>query len=202
MLGGDGEVELDAVAGEDVVDDGEGGVGGVALGGQVGEVDVFEAGMGDVDEGFSGALVGEVAGAGEDALFVDHRAGRGVDHGGFVVGFEVEVVGVLEGVFDERSGEAEVGAEAEFEVVCADGESDRVEGVVRDRKRVDFKVHEFKRLTCGKDFKFRAVSQIFDNPFGRLMIGKDGDAIAQRKCFEPRDMIGMFMSDEDGVDLI
>ena len=85
-MGGDGEVELDAVAGEDVVDDGEGCGGGVAFGGEVGEVDVGKAWVEEGAEQFAALGVGEMAVAAEDALFIDHWSCTCHHHVRFMVG--------------------------------------------------------------------------------------------------------------------
>ena len=50
VLGGDAHVDVDAVIFEDALDDVEGGVVGVALAGEVGEVDMFKFGVSDFAE--------------------------------------------------------------------------------------------------------------------------------------------------------
>ena len=125
----------------------------ITLFGEVSEVDVFEVRMGNLGEELCALLVGEMSLTTQDALFVHHRTGRGVDHRRFVVGFDVKVVALFEVGFDEGCDEAEVGAEAEFEARSAYRKCNWIEGVVLDGERVDFEVAKFKRFAGGEDFK-------------------------------------------------
>ena len=78
-----------AVFAEAVADDLFGEFGAVAVFAEVAEVDVFEFVSGDFDGEGRGGVVGEVAVAGEDALFDGPRAaGVVVEEGQIVVGFQ------------------------------------------------------------------------------------------------------------------
>ena len=103
---------------------GKGGM--VALLGEVGEMDVLEVGVSDIGEELGALVVGEVALAAEDALFIDRGAAGGVNHGGLVVGFDVEVIALFEVAFNEGGGKAKVGAKTYFEEACTESESDGI----------------------------------------------------------------------------
>ena len=122
---------------------GEGG--GVAVLAEVGQEDVAEVFGGDFGDELGGGLVGEVAVAGEDALF-DGPGAFGVilEEGFVVVGFDHEGVDALDGVYDLARGVAEVREDAEGGIGRGDDESHGVGGVVRDGEGLDSEFGDLK----------------------------------------------------------
>ena len=100
---------------EFLADNLKGQIGMVALLGEVGEVDVLQIGVSDFCEKLCALVIGEVALAAEDPLFVDGGAARGVNHRRLVVSFYIEIVTLLEVVFDKGRCKAKIGANAGFD---------------------------------------------------------------------------------------
>lgn len=119
--------------------------GGVAVLAEVGQEDVAEVFGGDFGDELGGGLVGEVAVAGEDALFDGPGAfGVVLEEGFVVVGFDHEGVDALDGVDDLARGVAEVREDAEGGIGGGDDEPYGVGGVVRDGEGLDAEFGDLK----------------------------------------------------------
>jgi hypothetical protein len=117
----------------------------VAFAAQVREVKVAQPGGHDLRGGFGGVHVREMAVAAQDALLERPRAARTIlQHLHVVVGFEHEGVRVPDAVKHELGRVAEVGGKADVAVRGAQKISDRVLRVVRNGKRLDAHVADFK----------------------------------------------------------
>ena len=213
MLGGDEEFA------------GEGGFGGAAakgfFGGEANEIgvvvflgDVGEDEMADagieafgVGEEFADRMVGEVTGAGKDALFDDPGIGADLEHVEIVVGLEDEAIGLAEVGPHVIRQVAEISADGDLGAVGAEGESDGICRVVRDGESVDFNVADGEAL-AGLD-RFDAAEALAEG------VGEDaleslqgGLGDVERGFPEAEDlgeavaMVGVFVGDEDSVEAI
>jgi hypothetical protein len=114
----------------------------------VGEDEMADAGIEAfrVRKEFADGVIRKVAGAGEDALFDDPGIRADLEHVEIVIGFENEAIGLAEMDPDVIGQVAEIGADGDFGAVGAEGESDRVGGVVRDGERVDVDIADRETL--------------------------------------------------------
>jgi hypothetical protein len=137
---------------------GEGGFGGTAaegfFGGEADEVGIVvflrymrEDEMTDtgiealwVCEEFADSVVREMASAGEDTLLDYPRIRTNLEHVEIVIGFEDEAIGLAEMNPHMIRQVAEIGTDGDFGAVGAEGESDRVSSVMRNRERVNIDI--------------------------------------------------------------
>jgi len=152
-------------------------------------------------------VIGEVAGAGEDALLDDPWIGADLEHVKIVIGFEDEAIGLAEMDPDVIRQVAEIGADGDFGPIGAEGESDRVGGVVWDGESVNIDVANGEAL-AGLD-RFDTAESLAEG------VGQDalqrvhsgfGDV---ERCFpeaknlrEAVAVIGVFVGDENRVKAI
>ena len=117
-------------------------VGIVIFLGDVREDQIARAGIESVGVGqeFAYGVIGEMAGAGENALLDDPGIGADLEHIEVVIGFEDHAIGVAKMNFDEFRHVAQVGADGDFCAVRTEGETDRVGGIMRNGKGVDVNV--------------------------------------------------------------
>ncbi len=195
VLVGNGDVDFVARFEEFLTDDLLGESGMVAFLGEVGKMDMFEVGMNDFGEELSALVIGEMALSTENTLFVNGRAAGGMDHGGLVIGFDVEVITLFEMIFDKGGGKTKVSTKAYFKRACVEGEGDGIEGIVLDTEGVDFNVTELEGLSGGKNFEAGDLSEDLDDGFRSVTVGKDGNFIFASECDKAFNVIGVFMSD-------
>jgi hypothetical protein len=89
---------------------------------------------------FAYSVIREMAGAGKDALLDDPRIGADLEHVEIVIGFEDEAIGLAEMDPHMIRQVAEIGTDGDFGAVGAEGESDRVSSVMRNRERVNIDI--------------------------------------------------------------
>jgi len=99
-----------------------------------------------IAEEFADGMIGEMAGAGEDALLDDPGVRADLEHVEIVIGFEDEAVGVAKMDADVIGHEAEIGADGDLVTVGAEGEADGVDGVVGNAEGVDVNVTDGEGL--------------------------------------------------------
>ena len=123
-------------------------IGIVVFLGHVGEDEMPDAGIEafGVGEEFADGVIGEVAGAGKDALLDDPRVRADFEHVEIVIGFEDEAIGLTEVDSDVIGQVAEISADGNFGAVGTEGEADGVDSIVGDRECVDFDVANRKTL--------------------------------------------------------
>ena len=204
---------------------GEGGFGGAAaegfFGGEANEIgvvvflgDVGEDKMTDagieafgVGEEFADRVVGEVASAGEYALFDDPGIRADLEHVEIVIGFEDETIGLAEMDPDVIRQVAEIGADGNLGAVGAEGESDRIGRVMRDGERVDVDIADGEAL-AGLD-GFDAAETFAEGVGQDALKGvhrRLGDV--ERRFPEAQDLreaiavIGVLVGDEDAVEMV
>jgi hypothetical protein len=156
---------------------------------------------------FADGVIGKMAGAGKYALLDDPRIGANLEHIEVVVGFEDQTIGFAEVDFDKLGHVTEVGADGNLGAVSAKSETDGIDGIVRDGEGVDVDVADRKALaglngfdaaeTLAEGFRENALEDAhggFGNVKRALPETEDlREAIA---------MIGVLVSDEDGVEMI
>jgi hypothetical protein len=152
-------------------------------------------------------VIGEMAGAGKDALLDDPRIGANFEHVEVVIGFEDQAIGFAEVDFDKLGHVAEVGADGNLGAVGTKGEPDRIDGIVRDGEGVDVDVTDTKTLAGLNGFNAaEALAEGLGENALKNTHGGLGDV--QRALPETEDLretiavIGVFVSDEDGVEMI
>lgn len=190
----------------------------VAFAAQVGEVKVAQVGGHDLRGGFGGGFVGQMAVAAEDALLEAPRAARTIlQHLHVMVGFEDEDVRGADAVEHQLGDVAEVGGKTEIAGGGAQQKSDRILRVVRNGKRFDAHIADFKSRAVFKQSPvnflfqvFRAVEAVergFFRPFGferpdgavlRAAIAIDRDVKFVGDAEQSADVVGVFVRDENG----
>ncbi len=189
-----------AVVGEAGADGGAGVSGGVAVGAEVAEVEVFQAGGDDFGGDVGGGFVGEVAVAGEDALFDGPGAAAvGVEEVEVVIGFEDEGAGGADAFDDEAGGVAEVGEEADVAVAVVEHEADGVVGVVGDGEAVDLEVAELEGGAGFEEAPGGAGGEFGLERFGGEAVAVDGDVVAFGEDGEAAGVVAVFVGEEDGL---
>ena len=103
-------------------------------------------------------------------------------------------------LFNHRSCDAEIGRNAYGGAVLADGKTDRIFSIMRYREGMDGQIADAKGLTAFKGFGFMQAAKP-----GRRLVGfsidVDGQLVASGKNTDALDMIGMFVADDDGIQL-
>ena len=181
-------------------------IGIVVFLGNVGENEVADAGIKafGVGEKFADGVIGEMAGAGKDALLDDPGIRADLEHIEVVIGFEDEAIGLAEVDSDVVREVAEIGADGDFGAVGAEGESYRVGSVVRDGEGVDVNVADGEALTGldGLDATEALAEGVGQDALESVHRGL-GDV--KRGFPEAQDLreavavVGVLVGDEDGV---
>ncbi len=160
-----------------------------------------------IGEKFTDRVVGEMAGAGEDALFNDPGIGADLEHVEIVIGFQDQAIGLTKMDADVIREVAQVGADGDFGAVGAEGEGNRVCGIVRNGKGVDVNIADGEAL-AGLD-RFDAAKASAEGIRKDALKGFHGGfGDVERGFPEAEDLrkavavIGMFVGDEDGVETI
>jgi hypothetical protein len=175
----------------------------------VGEDEMPDAGIETLGIGkkFADGVIREMAGAGKDALFDDPGIGADLEHVQIVIGFEDEAIGLAEMDANVIRQVAKIGADGDFGAVGAEGESDRIGGVVRDGERVYINVANGEALASLDGFDTaEAFAEGVGQDAQKGVHGGLGDV--EGRFPEAEDLrkavavIGVFVSDEDGVEAI
>ena len=160
-----------------------------------------------VGEKFAYRVIGKMAGAGEDALFDDPGIGANLEHIEIVIGFEDEAIGLTKMDAHVIGEVAEIGADGDFCAVGAEGEGDRIGSIVRDSEGVDINVADGEALACLDGFDAaKASAEGIGEDALQGVHGGFGDI--ERSFPKAEDlgeavaMVGVFVSDQDGVEAI
>ena len=184
-------------------------IGIVVFLGDVGENEISDAGIEAfrIGQEFADSMIGEVARAGKDALLDDPRIRADLEHVEIVIGFEDEAIGLAEMDSDVIRKVAEIRADGDLGAVGAEGESDGVGRVVRNRERVNFDVADGEGL-AGLD-GFYATEALAEGVGKNALEGFHGGlGDVERRFPEAKDLgeavrvIGVFVGDEDRVQTI
>lgn len=160
-----------------------------------------------IAEEFANGVVGEMAGAGEDALFDDPGIGADLEHVEVVIGFEDEAIGVAEMDANVIGHEAEVGADGDLVAVGAESEADGVDGIVGNAEGVDVNVADGEGLATFDGFNaMEALAESFGEDAAEGAHGGFGDI--ERSFPEAENLreagavVGVLVGDEDGVEVV
>jgi hypothetical protein len=156
---------------------------------------------------FADRVIGKMAGARKDPLLDDPRVRANFEHVEVVVGFEDETIGFAEVDFDKLRHVAEVGADGNLGAVGAKGETDGIDGIVRNSEGVDVDVTDTKTLAGLNGFD---AAEAPAKGFGKNALKNThcGLGDVERTLPETEDLreaiavIGVFVSDEDRVEMI
>jgi hypothetical protein len=160
-----------------------------------------------IGEVFADGVIGKMAGAGKYALLDDPRIGSNLEHIEVVVGFEDQTISFAEVDFDKLRHVAEVGADGNLGAVGAKGETDGIDGIVRDGEGVDVDVADTEALAGlnGFDAAEALAEGLRENA---LQNAHGGFSDVKRALPETEDLretiavIGVLVSDEDSVEVI
>lgn len=171
---------------------------------EIAGVTIEAVGIGEV---FADGVIGKMAGAGKYALLDDPRIRADLEHVEVVIGFEDEAIGFAEVDFDKLGHIAEVRADGHFGAVGTKGETDGIDGVVRDGESVDVDVADTKALARLNGFNAaEALAESFGENALKNAHGGLGDK--ERSLPETENLretvavIGVFVSDEHSVEVI
>jgi hypothetical protein len=160
-----------------------------------------------IGEKFADRVVGKMAGAGEDALFDDPRIGADLEHIEIVIGFENQAIGLTKMDAHVIGEVAEIGADGDFGAVGAEGEGDRVCGIVRDGEGVNVNVADGETLAGLDGFDAaKAPAEGVGEDALKGVHGGFGDV--ERRFPEAENLrkavavVGVFVGDQDGVEAI
>ena len=189
----------------------------VAFAAQVREVKLLQPGGHDLRDGVGGSGVGDVAVASEDALLQRPRAARTIlQHLHVVIGFEHEDVRGADAVEHELGGVAEVGGKPDVPGRGAQNKSDRILRVVRNGKRFNADIADFKtaagveQVPVNFCFQVRRAVRVgerrllFGIPFGferpdgsvlRAAIAENGNVKFIGESEQSADVVGVFVRD-------
>ena len=171
---------------------------------EIAGVTIETIGIGEI---FADRVIGKMASAGEYALLDDPRIGADLEHIEIVIGFEDEAIGFAEVDFDELRHVAEVGADGHLGAVGTKGETDGIDGIVRDGEGVDIDVADTEALARLNGFN---ATESFAEGLGEnaLKNAHGGFGDEERSLPETENLrktvavIGVFVSDEDSVEVI
>jgi hypothetical protein len=160
-----------------------------------------------IGEKFADGVIGKMTGAAEDALLDDPGIGADLEHVEIVIGFEDQAIDIAEMDFDEFGHVAEVGDDGELGAVGAEGEGDRVGGVMRNSEGVDVDVADGEALAGVNGFK--AIEALAES-VGKNLIHRvhSGLGNVERRFPESEHLrqavavVGMLVGDEDAVEVI
>jgi len=160
-----------------------------------------------VGKEFTDRVIGEMAGAGEDALFDDPGIWADLEHVEIVVGFENEAIGLAEMDSDVVWKVAEIGADGDFGAVGAEGEADGVGSVVRDGECVDVYIADGEAL-AGLD-RFDAAEALAKGVgedalqgFHRGLGDVEGRFPEAEDLREAIAVVGVLVGDEDRIEVV
>jgi len=177
--------------------------------GNVREDEVARAGVKSFRIGkiFADGQIGEVAGAGEDALLHDPRIRTDLQHVEIVIGFEDETIGVAEMDFHEFRQITQIGNEGELRAAGLERESDGIGGVVRNREGMDVDIADREFLARlnflnGIQSFAKSVRQSFVHGVERGLGDVERSFPEAEHLREAAAVVGMFVSDENAVEVV
>ena len=160
-----------------------------------------------VGKEFTDRMIGEMAGAGEDALFDDPGIWADLEHVEIVVGFENEAIGLAEMDSDVVWKVAEIGADGDFGAVGAEGEADGVGSVVRDGECVDVNIADGEALAGLDGFDAaealaKGVGEDALEGVHRRLGDVEGRFPEAEDLREAVAVVGVLVGNEDGIETV
>ena len=184
-------------------------IGIVVFLGDVGEDEMADARVKafGVSEKFADGVIGEMAGAGKDALLDDPGIRANLEHVEIVIGFKDEAIRLAEMDADVVREVAEIGADGDFCAIGAEGEAYGIGRVVWDGKSVHVDVADGEAL-AGLD-GFDAAKALAEGVGQSSPEGiHRGLGDVERGFPETEDLreavavVGVLVGDEDGIETV
>ena len=182
-------------------------VGVVVAFGEVGQYQVAGTGVKafGIGEKFADRVIGEVASAAHHALLDVPGVGTDLEHLDIVIRFKHQNVAIAQVMLDQLGHVAEVGNHGDFDAARAKRKAQRVDGIVRNRKRGDFDIANREALA--------RLNEIHTRQAPGVRLGEHAQGFGMRRGREinrgaplgeqggqPADMVGMFVRDDDAVE--
>ncbi len=160
-----------------------------------------------IGEEFTDRMIGEVTGAGEDALLDDPGVWADLEHVEIVIGFEDEAIGLAEMDSHVVWKVAEISADGDFGAVGAEGEAYGVGGVVRDGEGMDVDVADGEALASLDGFDTaealaEGVGEDALQGFHRWLGDIEGRLPEAEDLRKAVAVVGVLVGDEDGVETV
>jgi len=156
---------------------------------------------------FADRVIRQMSRAAHHALLDVPRIRPDFQHFEIVIGFEHQAVGIPQVNFHQFGQIAEVGDDCDFHSIRAKCKSQRVDGIVRNRKRRDFDVaHEEALAGANVLDAVQALVRSFRQDAHHLgvrgFVEIDGRAPLAQHLRERADVICVFVGDDDAVEAI
>ena len=156
----------------------------------------------DFFSGIGGGFVGEMSVAAKDALLEAPRSARAIlQHFYVVIGFEDERVGRAHAFEHELGRVAEISQEPDVRAVRAEQIANRVLRIVRNGKRFDEDIPNFKTCPGGKQTAVKFFAELKLNFLvGRAVaINRDAQLFAERG--QTLNVVAVFVGDKDAGEI-
>lgn len=174
----------------------------VALATEVAADKVLEAGMKQFFDQFAGLSIRQVAVQPHDALLYSPGA-QGIRFEEFriIVGFEKEPMGAGQVLFHRFGNVAGIGDHPELGDPSAEDEAKRIDGIVRNRKTRYFEFPERESAVPGNRLPVWWMLELLcDDPPSHAGGIDRCLSVAAAECRKSPDVIGVLVSQEDGVE--
>ena len=137
----------------------------------------------------------------EDALLEVPRSMRVVfQHVYIVIGFQQQHLGLTHAIGNQPGAMAKVGQETDLYRRRVKRKSHGINGIVRDRKCVHHKISDFKTVAGFEKLKIKSAVVVVPNLPGGVAVTVHRDAKLGGEHFEPGDVVGMFMRDQNAIE--
>ena len=176
---------------------------GVAVAAEVAEDNMAQGGSAGADGKIGGGAGGEMAVGGHDTLLDGKRSfGVSLEHLLVVIGFDEKTIDAGDVVDNGVVDVSEIGEDADGDGVAADGEADRIGGVVRDGKSGDFEGVQAEGAARGEEAPFGGgIAFILPADFVRGKArGVNRTTESAKQDGQTADVVAMFVGQQDGAD--
>src|SRR6266566_2998366 len=153
------------------------------------------------------ALIREMAGAAHDALLDVPGIRADLEHLHIVIRFEHEAIAIAQVLLDQLGHVTKIGHQGELHAGSAEGEAERVDGVVGNAKRRDFDIANAKAVAGLNELDALESPRVAlgkkTQRFGMSFSGEIyGGAPGGQQRGETADIIRVFVRDDDAVEAI
>src|SRR6266705_1776687 len=156
---------------------------------------------------FADGVIGEMARAAQDALLDDPRIRTRFKHVWIVIRFEDQAVALAKMMLDELGQVAEVGNKPQLRAVATERERDRISGVMRNGKGVNFNVANREALpgVNGFDSIETLRQRVGENPMQRVerLFGDKERRFPRRQSMrQAAAMVRVFVRNQNAVESV
>ena len=160
-----------------------------------------------IGEEFADGVIGEMPGAAHDALLDVPRIGADLQHIEIVIGLEHQAVRIAQVNLYQLRQVAEVGHNRYLHTARAECESQRIDGVVRNRNRRHFNIAHNKSLPGADVFHaIQALVRSFRQDTQNFSVCRFSEihsrAPLAQHLSQRTNMIGVFVGDNDAIEPI